>query len=803
MANLKTPGVYIKEISLLPASVAPVATAIPGFVGYTRKRTLDGADLPINTPVRITSLLDFVEHFGEPFKEAFTVDISDAPTAGDDEVITVDFSNDPSPYILYYQVAMFFSNGGGPCHIISVGNYASDTGGGIVVATNPNASLIVEAELMAGLNACEEVDEITLLVVPEAILFSVASGSRQVIYDAMLTQCNKLQDRFAIMDTLTDSSNSVFDDAANFRNDDVGANDLKYGASYYPYLKTTLQYQTQDDRVYIVDSRSNPVFNAGTPTMETLIDSTNGLGAAATGTITIFDNDIDGDSFTINGTAIVEGTDFTKDAGGDAATTAGNLATEINNLAEVSAAAAGNVITITSANTGAGGNSITIEHEVGAADGVTLSGGLLTLGVDAIPATGTITLVNNNIDLGSFDVNGVTFLEGTDFNKDASDPIATTTNLMVAINNSVGIDVTVTQSGTILTITADTAGVAGNAFTLTSSTASATPSGATLSGGADAVTAIGTITFDPNNKIVTDTITVNGQDFVEGTDFNRGLTNVDSATSLEAALNLAADSAYTVSRALHVVVITAAPAGASGNSIGLAYLNNRQSNSIGVSGASLSGGQDGVDSVLHSLIKAELQKFTADLYPCGAVSGVYASVDRNRGVWKSPANVSLQRVKEPGRLVTAKEQESLNVDATSGKSINAIRNFTGKGNLIWGGRTMAGNDNEWRYVNVRRTFIFVEESVKKASEPMVFEPNDAKTWQRIKGMIENFLTSIWREGALAGAKPEDAFFVRVGLGETMTAVDILEGKLNIEIGMAVVRPAEFIVLKFSHKMQES
>jgi phage tail sheath protein FI len=97
----------------------------------------------------------------------------------------------------------------------------------------------------------------------------------------------------------------------------------------------------------------------------------------------------------------------------------------------------------------------------------------------------------------------------------------------------------------------------------------------------------------------------------------------------------------------------------------------------------------------------------------------------------------------------------------------------------------------------------VEESVKKSTYWAVFEPNDANTWIKVKSMIENYLIQKWREGALAGAKPEDAFFVKVGLGTTMTAQDILEGRMNVEIGMAAVRPAEFIILKFSHKMQES
>jgi phage tail sheath protein FI len=104
---------------------------------------------------------------------------------------------------------------------------------------------------------------------------------------------------------------------------------------------------------------------------------------------------------------------------------------------------------------------------------------------------------------------------------------------------------------------------------------------------------------------------------------------------------------------------------------------------------------------------------------------------------------------------------------------------------------------------VRRLFIYVEESVKKATEFVVFEPNTANTWFRVKGMIEAFLTGLWRDGALAGSTTQDAFFVNVGLGVTMTADDILNGRMIVEVGMAAVRPAEFIILRFEHKLQES
>jgi hypothetical protein len=119
---------------------------------------------------------------------------------------------------------------------------------------------------------------------------------------------------------------------------------------------------------------------------------------------------------------------------------------------------------------------------------------------------------------------------------------------------------------------------------------------------------------------------------------------------------------------------------------------------------------------------------------------------------------------------------------------------------VWGARTLDGNSNEWRYINVRRFFNMVEESCKKASERFVFEPNDRNTWVTVRGMIEIFLLLQWRAGALQGAVPEHAFFVKVGLGETMTDLDLLEGRMIVEIGMAVVRPAEFIILRFSHKM---
>jgi phage tail sheath protein FI len=204
----------------------------------------------------------------------------------------------------------------------------------------------------------------------------------------------------------------------------------------------------------------------------------------------------------------------------------------------------------------------------------------------------------------------------------------------------------------------------------------------------------------------------------------------------------------------------------------------------------------------YNLVKKVLTKNYLTLPPTPAVAGMIAKVDGTRGVWKAPANVALSMVQMPSKTIKSSDQDSLNVDTTSGKSINAIRNFTGKGNLVWGARTLAGNDNEWRYISVRRLFNMVEESIQKATAFAVFEPNTPFTWLKLKTMMESYLTNLWKQGALFGDTPEQAFIVNVGLGQTMTEDDINNGIMNIEIGLAAVRPAEFIVLTFSHKSIE-
>ena len=313
--------------------------------------------------------------------------------------------------------------------------------------------------------------------------------------------------------------------------------------------------------------------------------------------------------------------------------------------------------------------------------------------------------------------------------------------------------------------------------------------------------ATGRITISDNDDIDDDSFTIAGTVATEGAEFTKGAGVATTAGALETYLNGLSNLPFTVQRNAGVLTLTAKSPGEAGASLVLTYAAS------GAAGASVSGtgtfSWSAPDKALYNSILASLKSKLLTLYPSASMAGIYARVDGQRGVWKAPANVDVRSILKPSIPVSHEDQALLNVDATSGKSINAIRFFSGKGNLVWGARTLAGNDNEWRYIPVRRLYIFIEESVKKATEFVVFEPNDANTWLRVKTMCENFLSNLWREGALAGAKPEQAFFVRVGLGQTMTALDILEGRMNVEIGLAAVRPAEFIILKFSHKLQES
>ncbi|MCC6232525.1 MAG: phage tail sheath family protein, partial [Verrucomicrobiales bacterium] len=191
------------------------------------------------------------------------------------------------------------------------------------------------------------------------------------------------------------------------------------------------------------------------------------------------------------------------------------------------------------------------------------------------------------------------------------------------------------------------------------------------------------------------------------------------------------------------------------------------------------------------------------LPPSGAMAGVYARVDAERGVWVAPANVSLTEVVGTTLALTDDMQSGLNTDPLSGKSVNAIRVFPSLGTLVWGARTLDGNSQDWRYISVVRTVIMIEQSVKFAMQAYVFQPNVANTWNLVRATLTSFLTQLWSQGTLAGSTPDAAFSVEVGLGATMTSQDILNGLMIVSLKVALTHPAEFIVLTFAQQMQTS
>lgn len=480
LSTLKTPGVYIDEVSLLPPAVAAVETGIPAFIGYTQKIvTASGEDLKLK-PRKIYSLRQFEETYGNPEPEDDGLKITikdfvakDGTTVVRSEVRPEMTSSTPSVHNMNYALQLYFDNGGGPCYIISVGTYG----------------VVSDADLKLGLKALESEDEPTMIVFPEAV--RLGDGAYFGLYQQALDQAAKLKDRFVIIDVKQNNTKAEDVENGDIKGFREGAitNNLRFGAAYYPYLDTTIDYNY-----------------------------------------------------------------FGKE------------------------------------------NAISITHKKIAEDG------------------------------------------------------------------------------------SETAG-------------------------------------EHNDK---------------------------KLDTLAASHNL-----------------------------------------------------------LYKQLKNMLSDVPMKMPPSAAIAGIYAKTDSDRGVWKAPANVGVASVIGPSIRLDDTIQANLNVDSTAGKSVNVIRHLTGRGTVVWGARTLDGNDNEWRYVNVRRFFNFVEESVKKATYRFVFEPNDANTWVKVRAMIENFLTLQWRAGALQGSKPDQAFFVRVGLGQTMTPDDVLNGRLIVEIGMAVVRPAEFIVLRFMHKMPEA
>ncbi|MFJ7219114.1 phage tail sheath family protein [Amycolatopsis sp. NPDC098790] len=184
--------------------------------------------------------------------------------------------------------------------------------------------------------------------------------------------------------------------------------------------------------------------------------------------------------------------------------------------------------------------------------------------------------------------------------------------------------------------------------------------------------------------------------------------------------------------------------------------------------------------------------------PSGHIIGIYARTDVERGVHKAPANAVIRGIRLTDGIaqdVTKRHQDVLNP-----RGINALRFFPGLGQRVWGARTLS-SDTSWKYVNVRRLFLFLEESIDEGTQWVVFEPNDESLWALVRQTVTNFLTTVWRSGALAGTTADEAFFVQCDRS-TMTDDDIANGRLICVIGVAPVFPAEFVIFRIQQKTRE-
>lgn len=694
----KTPGVYVEEIVKFPPSVAQVETAIPAFIGYTEKATnkING-DLKLQ-PTRITSLLEYERFFGFAKPETtISVTINDVSTEnGDTRSIVVDQPTVKQPFLMYYSMQLFFANGGGPCYIISVGRYGDDLDeddSQITAINNIDA-------LNDGLLELEKVDEPTLILFPDATKVSgINSTDFYGLYNNALMQCQNLQDRFTLIDTLSYDESSPTDSNIDDLRAKISSekDTIKYGAVYYPHLETILDYAFDSNKIilkhYSYTAKAYDQIATGLAGIE---NATTGIDATVANLI-------------------------------DVTTAPGNISGQMSDLL--------------------------LQMYSNDATGFDLGGTFVS-----DPAKKTAFLDKLNILLASLE--NLSLLRNS-LNDEANAAISTISDEDMNIATGISNALTAFNSNFIGTDKIDS--VYKNLKALKKKIQDENATTKLLK-----IVSTDAISFDKELRKLVDYTNLNTQ---------TGITLVtNNFSGIQANLLSLLNTIKSVS----------------GKDVNNGALNGRKLNTL-----------ETIDNATFNKILNEIYNLPITLPPSAAIAGVYARVDRDRGVWKAPANVSLNYVIKPTVKITNTIQDNLNVDTVAGKSINAIRTFTGKGTLVWGSRTLAGNDSEWRYVPVRRFFNMAEESIKKATEQFVFEANDANTWIRVRAMIENFLILQWRAGALAGAKPEQAFYVRIGLGQTMSAMDILDGKMIIEIGMAVVRPAEFIILRFSHKMQES
>lgn len=736
----KTPGVYIVENNAFPNSMFQVPTAVPAFIGYTHTAMINDISL-YQQPTRLNSMAEYLSFFGGPPEPQFKIiplAARDGPSplsaqgvalppelpiakftvaspTGSEEYELVQLNK---AFALFSAMRLFFLNGGGECYVTSIGTYDGDR---------------IEADAMIrAISRLRKQPEPTMLVVPETTRLPRQDAAK--VHNAMLKHCGTdMKNRFAILDIhggYLAQTNPRGDPIEVFRND-IGGDDLGYGAAYYPWLDSTL-YQSRDFTYENIDFDSRETFiellKRSVPNSTEIAAEIDRIGTPVlTGdfaimvpsgaTVVLGVDDISAKDETSNAAKLIYEID------GDALGMCGQLV--------LSGTKGPALTTFTQQELETGQVSFIHDPALGAA-------GQFDLAVK--DETGTVT-----------EPRKIVIIAGT-----------AVMNLKdVALGKTIVIDVAKDHSGSdpssVTLLDADPVEIAkeGNATGEMAETKTVPKVGVWSVGPGGRVTFAPVADFTGSQATVRYTLSVDG--VVQGPFEIKVLLEADQTD--RAFVEVSAKT--TIDKTMRATV------------------------------------------PLYADVMNAITSYMNVLPPAAAMAGIYTELDSSRGVWKAPANVAVRAVSGPMVTIGHQEQEDLNVSPTTGKSINAIRSFANEGTLVWGARTLDGNSLDWRYVNVRRTMIMLEQSIQLGAKAFVFEPNTANTWGTIRSGIENFLTEVWKQGGLAGAVPADAFSVHIGLGESMTSQDILDGVMRFTVLVAISRPAEFIEITFQQQMQKS
>ena len=681
MGSMKTPGVYIIEKNAFPNSVVEAPTAIPAFIGYT-ERAMNGNDDLTNVPWKISSMTEYIQYFGGGPDLKFEVDIKDGS-------LCIEGKNS---YTLYYNMMLFFANGGGACYIVSVGSYKD---------------ALKKDSMITGLGKLTLEQEITLVAIPEAVNLS-SSEEFKDIQQQMLSHCgNTMKNRFALLDIYPKANEKTkIEDQVNFFCDNIGSSFLSYGAAYFPWLNTSI----------------------------------------------VGERDLKGDMFTWTDNAYIHRTQL--DAG--FAEIVESLFVEEFEIKE-------NVVK--------NGHTFKLEEVVEGdiyADSDTEKTKVIGRieSIKDIKEDGNEEVIKKNVKVVWL---FSSFIEELEIKEDV-------------VKNSHTFKLEEVVEGDIYADSdTEKTKVIGRIESIKDIKEAET--GKVIKKDVKVVWLFSSFTeeFEIEGSVLKDNHTFKLEEVVEGdiyadsdTEKTKVIGRIESIKDIKEAGN-----EKVIKKNVKVVWL---------------FPNN-------VDKQALHQALYNVSSVYKQAIKGVLKNLNL-FPPSAAMAGIYTMVDNSRGVWKAPANVTLNYVGSTVEDIDDEQQAELNVPI-HGKAVNVIRLFRGEGVKVWGARTLDGNSLDWRYVNVRRTLLFLEESIKNAARAYVFEPNDAGTWINMKCMIDSFLRSVWKRGGLAGATPEDAFEVHIGLGDTMTAEDILDGIMRITVLVAVTHPAEFIEITFQQQAQKS